>query len=92
LARTRTLAAMSRVARLLCFVAVLPIAACYAPDYVLRPQIVRADANGIVIRGGRGTNPYNMAALHCQHYGKVSVPRGAQPSGAYALTFFYACE
>ncbi|GEM_PF-6539743 len=83
---------MNRLARLLCLLAIPSLAGCYAPDYVLRPQIVRADATGIVIRGGRGTNPYNMAALHCQHYGKLSVPRGTQPSGDYALTFFYACE
>ncbi len=53
---------MRRLARLLCLLAVLPVAACYYPDYVLRPEIVRADANGIVIRTGKGVNPYNGGA------------------------------
>lgn len=83
---------MSRVARLVCLLAVLPMAGCYYPDYLLRPQIVHADANGIAIRTGRGVNPYNMAALHCQHYGKLSVPNGAQPSGENALTYYYSCQ
>ncbi|HVA35249.1 MAG TPA: hypothetical protein VNG52_03375 [Stellaceae bacterium] len=83
---------MSRVARLLCLLAVLPIAGCYASDYRVQPKIVRADASGIIIVTGAGINPYNMAALHCQHYGKVSVPRGSQVSGAHELTYFYACE
>lgn len=83
---------MNRIARLLCLVAVLPIAGCYVPDYVLRPKIVHADAGGIVIITGAGINPYNMAALHCQHYGKISVPRGTAVSGAHQLTYFYACE
>jgi len=83
---------MSRLARLVCLLAVLPMAGCYYPDYILRPQIVHADANGIVIRTGRGVNPYNMAALHCQHYGKLSVPNGAQPSDDYALTYYYVCQ
>ena len=83
---------MRPFARLMCLLAVLPLAACYYPDYILRPEIVRADANGIVIRTGKGVNPYNMAALHCQHYGKLSVPHGAQPSGPYALTYYYVCQ
>ncbi|MDE2230075.1 MAG: hypothetical protein KGL11_13690 [Alphaproteobacteria bacterium] len=83
---------MSRVARLLCLLAVLPIAGCYVPDYALRPQIVRADATGIVIISGRGNNPYNIAALHCQYYNKVMVPRGSELSGSYKVTYFYACE
>lgn len=86
------LANMCRLARLLCLLTVLPIAACYYPDYLVRPQIVRADANGIIILTGRGANPYNMAALHCQHYGKSSIPRGTHPSGEYGLTYTYACE
>ncbi|MGH6969687.1 MAG: hypothetical protein ACREEL_12315 [Stellaceae bacterium] len=83
---------MNRVARLLCLLAVLPLAGCYYPDYVLRPEIVHADANGIAIRAGRGVNPYNMAALHCQRYGKLSVPHGTQASGQYVLTWFYVCQ
>lgn len=83
---------MNRVARLLCLVAVLSTAGCYVPDYVLRPKIVRGDANGVVIVGGSAINPYNIAALHCQHYGKLSVPRGTQPYGEHSLTFYYACE
>lgn len=83
---------MNRLARLLCLVVALPLAGCYAPDYALRPQIVRADASGIVIVTGAGVNPYNMAALHCQHYGRISVPRGTEASGANQLTYFYACE
>lgn len=83
---------MNRVARLLCLLTVLAIAGCYASDYVLRPKIVRADATGIVIVAGTGFNPYNIAALHCQHYGKLSVPRGSDISGAYQRTYFYACQ
>jgi hypothetical protein len=83
---------MSRIARLLCLLAALPVAGCYAPDYAVRPEIVKANASGIVIVAGAGYNPYNMAALHCQHYGELSVPRGTQVSGANQLTYFYACE
>ena len=83
---------MSRFIRLLCLVALLPIAGCYAPEYAVQPKIVHADATGIVIVSGAGINPYNVAALHCQHYGKISVPRGTEASGAYELTYFYACE
>ena len=83
---------MSRAIRLLCLLVILPLAGCYVPDYALRPKVLHADANGIVILTGAGVNPYNMAALHCQHYGKLSVPEGTQVSGAHALTYFYACH
>ena len=83
---------MTRIASLLCLLAVLPIAGCYAPDYAMRPKIVRADATGIVIVAGTGFNPYNIAALHCQHYGKVSALRGSDISGEYERTYFYACQ
>ena len=83
---------MSRAARLFCLLAILPIAGCYVPDYLLRPKVTRADANGIVIVAGASFNPYNMAALHCQHYGKLSVFRGSEITGQYQRTFIYACQ
>ncbi|MDE2166356.1 MAG: hypothetical protein KGJ66_08465 [Alphaproteobacteria bacterium] len=83
---------MTRIVPLLCLLAVLPLAGCYAPDYAQRPQIVRADATGIVIVAGTGYYTYNIAALHCQHYGKLSVLRGSDISGAHERTYFYACQ
>ena len=36
--------------------------------------ILRADANGIVIRAGNALSPDKYAILHCQHFNKIMVP------------------
>jgi hypothetical protein len=55
-------------------------------------RIVARDQNGISIRAGKAVPTYNMAALHCQYYGKIAVPNGIESVGSDEVTRFYVCR
>jgi len=56
------------------------------------PQTVSRDANGIAYRVGAAINTDNMAALHCQYYGKLMVPNGTEMVGNQHVVRYYRCQ